>query len=243
MSSYRNHAIAGIIFALPFIPSFFYLFIALIGASIPDMDHNTNNIKVYSMFIVGLVLSVLLFFVDGVSLSALIILVLAILFYFSKHRGFTHSLLGVIILSFLFMLMFMGFIPVLSRLSLYLGYSIPSNLMLFIILALMGYFVVSRRYLLHYLAVLALYLLVFPVDYSLIQWNVCFLMLFIGGFSHIILDLWTPKGIKVFKPFVNTTYHRSLAVIFVAIWIIASFFAMWHYGTFITLFHPIFTYA
>ncbi|MGI6564157.1 metal-dependent hydrolase [Methanosphaera sp.] len=68
-------------------------------------------------------------------------------------------------------------------------------------------------------------------------------MLFTGGFSHIVLDLWTPRGIKVFKPFVDTTYHRSLAVIFIGIWIIASIFAMWHYGTFITLFPSIFTHA
>lgn len=243
LSSYKTHAIAGILFALPFVPSVFYLFFALLGASIPDMDHHNNNNKVLSMFLVGILLSVLLFFLDGVSLSGLIIISLAIVFYLSKHRGFTHTLIGVIVLSFLFMLMVMGFIPVFYRLSLLLNISIPSNIVFFIVLSLIGYFIVSRRFLLVYILFLAVYLLVIPVDYSMIQWNMVFLILLVGALSHITLDLWTPAGLAVFKPISNVKFHRKLAVLFVGIWIVLSFVVLWKYGSFLTHFTSIFTYT
>ncbi|WP_455645768.1 metal-dependent hydrolase [Methanosphaera sp.] len=243
MSSYKPHAIAGLIFALPFIPSVFYLFFALLGASIPDMDHHNNNNKVYSMFAIGIVLSILLFFYDGLSISALILVSLAVIFYLSKHRGFTHSFLGIGILSFLFMLMVMGFIPVLSRIFLSFGFNISSSFILLVILALLGYFVISRRYLYIYLLVLAIYLIIFPVDYTSIQWSMVLLTMFIGALSHIVLDLWTPAGLKVFKPFTDFKFHKGLAIILVVVWLLSSIFVLWNYGSFITYLNPLFMYT
>ncbi|OED29992.1 metal-dependent hydrolase [Methanosphaera sp. WGK6] len=243
MSSYKPHAIAGLIFALPFIPSVFYLFFALIGASIPDMDHHTNNDKVYSMFVIGVILSILLFFYDGLSISALIIVSLAVIFYMSKHRGFTHSLLGISILSFLFMLLVMGFIPILSRIFLSLGFDISSSLILLVILAIIGYFVISKRYLYIYLLILAIYLVVFPVDYTSIQWSKVLLTMFVGALSHIVLDLWTPAGLKVLKPFTDFKFHKGLAIFLVLIWVLSSIFVLFTYGSFISNLNPLFMYT
>ena len=76
MSSFRSHALAGLLFGLPFVSNIFYLFFALLGASIPDLDHQNNKRKVYSMIGIGVVLSVLLLFLNGDVLSGLILILL-----------------------------------------------------------------------------------------------------------------------------------------------------------------------
>ncbi len=222
MSSYREHALAGLIFTLPFIPSLFYLFFGLLGASIADMDHNNNNRKVYTMLVCGIVISVLLYFLDGSLLSGLIIVALALIFYFSRHRGFTHTIFGSILLSILFTLMILGFVPVFSNLSVLLDISVHSSLCVFIIMALLGYFVVSRRYLLLYILVLAVYLVFIPVDLLEFSFLRIFLSFFIGSFSHIILDLLTPAGLSLLEPFSKRKFHRELGFILIGVWIVAS---------------------
>ncbi|MBE6487708.1 MAG: hypothetical protein E7Z86_03235 [Methanosphaera stadtmanae] len=241
MSNYRNHAIGGLIFALPFAPGIFYLFFALLGASIPDMDHDNNINKVGTMLIWGVILSVFLFFVDGLNISALLLVGLAIIFYISKHRGFTHTILGITILSYVFLLMIMGFIPVFMRLSLNLGISIPTVVYIFVIMAIIGYFIISRRYYILYLAVLLVYLYLFPIDYLSINWLSVFLMFFLGALSHIILDLFTPSGVSFLQPFNDSKFHSNIAWILIILWLLASVYTLCNYGSFINNFTPIFT--
>ena len=135
MSSYKTHALAGILLAFPFVPSFFYLFFAVIGASIPDMDHDNNKNKVNSMFLVGVIISLLLIILKGSILSGLIIILLAVTFYFSKHRGLTHSIVGVTVICLLLLFMMMGFLPIVTSLAEYAHYALPNNLSIFVILS------------------------------------------------------------------------------------------------------------
>lgn len=210
--------------ALPFAPSLFYLFFALFGASIPDLDHNANTNKIYTMLVVGIILSVLLFFYNGVSLSGLILICLAIIFYFSKHRGFTHSFFGIVVLSALFLFMIMGFLPILAR------FGIPSTICLFIVMALVGYLIISRRVLSLYMIVLIIYLVLSPVNYLTLNWSIIFLMLFIGAFSHLVLDLLTPSGLSVFWPISDTKFHKSLGYILLLCWLLTSIFFVCKFG-------------
>ncbi|MCD7781806.1 MAG: metal-dependent hydrolase [Methanosphaera sp.] len=239
MSSYREHAIVGLIFALPFVPSIFYLFFALIGASIPDMDHKNNTNKVYSMLITGIIVAILSILLGGSTILTLIIIALAMIFYFSKHRGFTHTFMGSIILSFLFMLMFIALISVLSSILSFVGLT-STTLVIFISLVVMGYFTVSRRYLLLYVGVLTVYLLFMPVSYTELDWVMIILSLLLGLFSHIVLDLWTPAGIALFKPFTNKKFHRKSAIILICIWIILVFMVIFTNNSLFTIFTPIF---
>lgn len=230
MSNYKAHALFGILFALPFIPSVFYLFIALLGASIPDMDHKNNTGKVYSMFVAGIVLALVLSIFGGVSISALIIVLLAVIFYLSGHRGFTHTLIGIVSLSFLFSLVVMGFVPLINKLLIVSEVALPNTVLLFGVMALVGYFIVGRRYFSLYVILLAVYLVMFPVDYSNMSGNTVFLMFFLGALSHIVLDLWTPAGIRVFKPVSNTKYHKNLALVFFFVWLLAAVCNICSYG-------------
>ncbi|MBO7718752.1 MAG: metal-dependent hydrolase [Methanosphaera sp.] len=236
MSNYRAHAIAGIIMALPFVPNLFYLFFALIGASICDLDHENNTHKVNSMMITGLALSLILFFFNASSISAVLLIVLSIIFYISKHRGFTHTLLGVVLLPALFLFMIMGFISFFNRIFLIMNYPIPHLLVLFVTMAIVGFFVISRKYYILYFMVLGVYLYVVPLDYSAINWTASWIMLFVGAMSHIILDLLTPAGLNLFEPFSPVECHKKWALFFVVIWIILSIGVNLYHGLFFT--HP-----
>lgn len=243
MSSYKTHALAGIILALPFIPSFFYLFFALIGASIPDMDHKHNKNKVNSMFFVGIIISLLLFILKGSMLSGLIIVLLAVTFYYSKHRGLTHSLIGVTVICFLLLFMMMGFLPVITALADYANYVMPNNLAIFVMLSLLGYFVVSRKVLTYYEIVLAVCLFLAPVNISIIDWRLIFIMLFLGAMSHLILDLLTPSGLAVFWPLSDVEYHKRLAFVFIAIWLFLAVTYVNEFGHILFTFQPFLNYV
>lgn len=230
MSSFRSHAIAGILFALPFVCNVFYLFFALLGASIPDLDHRNNVGRVYSMIFVGILLSVLVFIYNGDILSCVILIVLGVIFYLSKHRGFTHTLIGICVLSFLFTLMFMGFIPVLMSISVYFNLNIPVSVFVFIVMCVIGYFVVLRRYLLLYIFCVGVYLVFSGFDYGSFSWSLVFCMFFVGGLSHLILDLWTPAGLSLFKPLLNRRFHRGMALILFILWLCASIFYLIYFN-------------
>ncbi len=234
MSSYREHALAGLLFTLPFVPSLFYLFFGLLGASMANTDHNNNSRKVYTMLVVGIVVSVLLFLFDGTLLPGLVIIAIGLIFYFSKHRGFTHTLFGSVLLSILFTLIIFSFIPVFNTLSILLGVNLHSSLCVFIIMALLGYFVVSRRYLLLYLLVLAVYLIFSPLDLVEFNYLRIFLSFFIGALSHLILDLLTPAGVAVLEPLSSVKFHRKSGLIMILGWIIIAIWFIWSQNSLFT---------
>lgn len=222
MSSFRSHALAGLLFGLPFVSNIFYLFFALLGASIPDLDHQNNKRKVYSMIGIGVVLSVLLLFLNGDVLSGLILILLGVIFYFSHHRGFTHTLVGIVVLSGLFSFMFMGFVSVLMSLCVHFGMNVPFSTIIFIVMVLMGYFVIHRRYLMLYIMALAIYLVLFGFDSGMFNWYVVFGMFLVGGLSHLILDLRTPAGLSLFKPFIKRKFHNSMALFLFIVWLVCA---------------------
>ena len=230
MSSYKAHALAGIVMALPFIPSFFYLFFAIIGASIPDMDHKHNKNKVHVMFLVGIIVSLLLILVNGSVMPGVIIIFLSCVFYFSKHRGFTHSFVGGSMICVLLLFMMMAFLPVISSVASYTGYALPNNLSIFVILVLLGFFVVSRRVLVYYILLLAVLLFVTPINVAVIDWGIVFAMLFVGVVSHLFLDLLTPSGLAVLWPLNNVVYHKSFAYVIFVLWVVALVLYVSVYG-------------
>ncbi|MDO5851810.1 MAG: metal-dependent hydrolase [Methanobacteriaceae archaeon] len=216
MSSYRMHALAGILMSLPFAPSILYLFFALIGASIPDLDHGLNKRKVFILLGIGIVLSILLF-INGISsISGIILILLAIIFYFSKHRGFTHSFIGVLCLVSMVYCFIIGSMPLFSM------YHVPANISFFIVLLVLGVVLVSRYLLSLYVFLLLIVSFINPLDYNSIKWSYILIMLIIGVFSHLILDLFTPNGLKVLYPFSNITFHKWMGLFLLFIWVVIT---------------------
>lgn len=169
---------------------------------------------------VGVVLSVLLFFLNGAYVGGMLLVLLALIFYVSKHRSFTHTLIGIFMLSSIFTLMIIGFLPTITYFGVFMGLSLPNNMILFITLAIVGYFVVSRKVLLMYLILVGVYLIIFPVDYLMLNWYFVFIMFIIGSLSHLILDLWTPHGLKLCLPISEKTYHKKVALLLLSLWLV-----------------------
>ena len=61
MSSYKKHAIFAIILTLPFFPNVFSLALALIAASFPDFDHKVKKKNITLLFIIGTILTLILY--------------------------------------------------------------------------------------------------------------------------------------------------------------------------------------
>ncbi|KZX14152.1 metal-dependent hydrolase [Methanobrevibacter curvatus] len=104
MSSYKAHSLFSIILSFIIFTNPFYLVLSLIGGNLSDFDHEIKNSAILKIMIFGFFLSILLYFIHIPIYFGLILILLGIIFYFSKHRGFTHSIFGITIISFLIFL-------------------------------------------------------------------------------------------------------------------------------------------
>ena len=62
MSSYKGHSLFALILAILFFHNPLTVSLAIIGANIPDFDHDVKKENVYRLIILGLVLFIVLYF-------------------------------------------------------------------------------------------------------------------------------------------------------------------------------------
>lgn len=265
-----------------FFPNPISIAIALIGANLPDLDHDIKKINLYKMEIIGLLFFIILYITKFPYFIGIILCILPFIFYFSNHRGFTHSLLGIIILSILVFFVVLMAVNILSQFLnsfslLNIGNQIFSSNLLaiilimiilavltlnkkiivpFLILFLLGmlflpegfsrflfpfynnvYTHISSIISLNHLNNIYFYYLYLIFDYNYyIMFMFIFLPLFLGFFSHLILDALTPAGIKVFAPFSSRKFHKNFALfalILIAL-IFSTIFAILNYNLIFT---------
>lgn len=72
--------------------------LTLIGANVPDFDHKFKKDNVYKIIILGLVIFISLYILKLPYYIGLILVFLGVIFYFSEHRSFTHSIFGILVL-------------------------------------------------------------------------------------------------------------------------------------------------
>ena len=70
MPSYKEHVLASIIMVFPFFPQVFYIGLAVVGASIIDMDHNVNQKNIIIMGLLGVILSLLLYWLPIINCAS-----------------------------------------------------------------------------------------------------------------------------------------------------------------------------
>ena len=187
--------------------------LTFIGANIPDFDHKFKKENVYKMIILGLIVFISLHILKLPYYIGLIIIFLGVIFYFSEHRSFTHSIFGVLTLT--------------SAVSLIMiwGYQIVSAvtvldnqyLLMAILIALLSFLFLNKKLLMIFLPLFFISLFVLPaVEISYIE---IVLSLFVGLFSHVVLDSFTPAGIKIFAPLSSRKVYRNfgLSMIFLLI--------------------------
>ena len=211
MSSYKGHSIFALILSLMFFHNPLTIALTLIGANIPDFDHKFKKDNVYKIIILGLIVFISLYILKLPYYIGLIIVFLGVTFYFSEHRSFTHSIFGVLTLTAAVSLVLIWGSQLISAVTIIDNH----YLLMAILIALLSFLFLNKKVLMIFLPLFFISLFVLPtVEISYLE---IFLSLFLGIFSHIVLDSFTPAGIKIFAPVSSKKVYRNfgLGMIFI----------------------------
>lgn len=213
VSSYKGHSIFAFLLALMFFHSPLLIALTFIGANVPDFDHKFKKDNVYKMIILGLIVFISLYILKLPYYIGLIIVFLGVVFYFSEHRSFTHSIFGVLTLSSaVSLILIWGLELILSITTLENAY-----LILAILISLISFLFLNKKLLMIFLPLFFISLFFIPNgDVSYIE---IVLALFLGLFSHLVLDSFTPSGIKIFAPISSKKVHKNfgLSILFILV--------------------------
>ena len=187
--------------------------LTLIGANVPDFDHEFKQENVYRMIILGLVVFISLYILKLPYYIGLMIVFLGITFYFSEHRSFTHSIFGVLTLTSAVALVIIWGSQLIDAVTVLDNH----YLLMAILIALLSFLFLNKKVLMIFLPVFFVSLFVVPTaDITYVE---IVLALFLGLFSHIVLDSFTPAGIKIFAPISSKKVYRNfgLSMVFLLI--------------------------
>ena len=216
MSSYKGHSIFAFALALMFFHNPLTIALTFIGANVPDFDHKFKKENVYKMIILGLLVFISLYILKLPYYIGLIIVFLGVTFYFSEHRSFTHSIFGVLTLtSALSLILIWGF-------QLIGAVTIIDNryLLMAVLIALLSFLFLNKRLLMIFIPLFFISLFIMPV--AEISYIEIVLALFLGVFSHIVLDSFTPAGIKIFAPLSSKKAYRNFGLSMVFLMIVCA---------------------
>jgi len=216
ISSYKGHSVFALLLSLMFFHSPLLIALTLIGANIPDFDHKFKKDNVYKLIILGLIVFISLYILKLPYLIGLIIVFLGACFYFSEHRSFTHSIFGVVILtSAVSLIVIWAFKLVTSFTNIDNQYYL-----LAIIIALLSFLFLNKKLLMVFLPVFFISVVIVP--FFNINYLEIIFALFLGLFSHIVLDSFTPAGIKIFAPLSSKKVFKQFGLICIFVLIIVA---------------------
>lgn len=206
MSSYKGHSIFAFLLSLMFFHSPLLIALTFIGANIPDFDHKFKKDNVYKMIILGLIVFISLYILKLPYYIGLIIVFLGVTFYFSEHRSFTHSIFGILTLaSAVSLILIWGYELIIGVTTLDNHYFIMA-----ILIALLSFLFLNKKLLMIFLPVYFISLFILPtMNFTYVE---IVLSLFLGLFSHIVLDATTPAGIKIFAPVSSKKVYKNFAL-------------------------------
>lgn len=207
MSSYKGHSIFAFLLALLFFHSPLLIALTLIGANVPDFDHKFKKDHVYKMIILGLIVFISLYILKLPYYIGLIIVFLGVTFYFSEHRSFTHSIFGVLTLTAAISLIIIWALQLITNVTV-----LNNNyLILAVITALLSVLFLNKKILMIFLPLFFIGILFLPTIN--VTYFPIILALFVGVFSHIVLDSFTPAGIKIFSPLSSKKVYKNFGLI------------------------------
>lgn len=216
MSSYKGHSIFALILSIMFFHNPLLIALTLIGANVPDFDHKFKKDNVYKIIILGLVIFISLYILKLPYYIGLILVFLGVIFYFSEHRSFTHSIFGILVLmASISLILIFAYELFVSITLIYERYFVMT-----ILTALLSFLFLNNKVLLIFLPLFFISSYIFPI--SSFKYYELAIALFLGLFSHIILDSFTPAGIKIFAPISSKKVHKKFAIIFLLILIMIA---------------------
>ncbi|MBP3790480.1 MAG: metal-dependent hydrolase [Methanobrevibacter sp.] len=206
MSSYKGHSIFALVLAFMFFHNPLTIALTLIGANIPDFDHKFKKDNVYKIIILGLIVFISLYILKLPYYIGLIIVFLGVTFYFSEHRSFTHSIFGVLTLTAAVSLILIWGSQLIDAVTVIDNH----YLLMAILIALLSFLFLNKKLLMIFIPLFFIGLFVFPtMEISYIE---IVLSLFLGLFSHVVLDSFTPAGIKIFAPISSKKVYRNFGL-------------------------------
>ena len=213
MSSYKGHSIFAFALALMFFHNPLTIALTFIGANVPDFDHKFKKDNVYKIIILGLIVFISLYILKLPYYVGLIIVFLGVTFYFSEHRSFTHSIFGVLTLTSALALILIWGSQLIDAITIIDNH----YLLMAILIALLSFLFLNKKLLMVFLPLFFIGLFIIPT--AEISYVEIALSLFLGVFSHIVLDSFTPAGIKIFAPISSKKVYKNfgLSMIFLMI--------------------------
>ena len=221
MPSYKKHILFSLIMALPFFPDVFYLSLAVVGASIVDLDHHVKKKNLIIMALSGVLLAGILYLFKLPFLLGIILVALASIFYVSKHRGFMHSIFGIVVATAFLTVFVTG-----SYLSIQ-NFSSEPKVSLIVVSLILGFIVLNKK-LIPLFTILVLSGIILTPNTGLDPYFV-FGAIFVGCLSHLILDLFTPSGVEVFNPISSHRYKKTLGIFLMALWGVGTVLILYKY--------------
>jgi len=168
------------------------------------------------MIILGLIVFISLYILKLPYYVGLIIIFLGLTFYFSEHRSFTHSIFGVLTLaSAISLILIWGFqlVGVVTVLE-------DEYLLLAVLIVLVGFLFLNKRLLLFFIPLFFVSLFLFPC--FMVGYVDIVLSLFLGLFSHVVLDSFTPAGVKIFAPLSSRKVFRNFGLCMIFLLVVLS---------------------
>jgi len=219
MASYKAHTLFAVILSFIYFLNPLYIILAIIGANSSDFDHEFNKKNLYRIMIFGLLLFILLYILKSSYFIGILIVSLALVCYFSKHRGFTHSIFGGFTISSLIFGTIYFTVELASQLFNITGFDF-SFVLLGLIICIFCFLFLNRKISPIVVILFLLTFLLFPIN------NINFVFIgisiFLGVLSHLILDAFSPLGIELFNPLSNKKYHKNFALVMIFILIIMA---------------------
>lgn len=227
MSSYKGHSLFALILALLYSFNPLIIALAIIGANMPDFDHKVRKENVYKIIILGLLVFISLYILKLPYFIGLIIVFLGVIFYFSEHRSFTHSIPGIIVLTATVSLILIWAQEIVINVTV-----LPNNYLMAILIAILSFLFLNKKLLPIFLPIFFVSV-VFLQTFDLTYFEIIF-SVFLGLFSHSVLDAFTPAGVKLFAPFSQRDYHKNFAI--ASIFILIVFALIWRSPELFSLF-------
>jgi inner membrane protein len=226
MASYKGHTLFAIILSLFYFTNPLYWILTIIGANLPDFDHDVKKINLYKIAIFGLIVFISLYILKSSYFIGILILLMVIIFYFSNHRGFTHSILGGFVLTFLILGIIFFTVNLSQQAQLDLNINLPL-IFLEIIAIFLAILFINKKISPIIIVLFILGLFISPI--YIINYNLIISSIFLGFLSHLILDAFSPSKIRLLNPFSSRKFGKPftifMTIILFLIAIIYKFFS------------------
>jgi|WetSurMetagenome_2_1015567.scaffolds.fasta_scaffold126260_1 inner membrane protein len=224
MPSYKEHVLVSLIMVFPFFPDVFYLALAVIGASIIDMDHHVNQKNITILGLLGVILALILYIFNLPYLVGILLALMALLFYLSEHRGFMHSIIGIFFITGCISFFVLGAYTLIS------DYYIGLKISLIIISLILGIVILNKKI----IPIYSFLIIIGIIFTNNLTFNIyyVFLALFLGSLSHIIIDLFTKSGVELLNPLSSEKFKKFAGLTLLGIWAGAVIVSVVLYGNY-----------